>query len=55
MKPASKSSLKAVAVAAVLCGLIAPLGAAAQGVADFYGGKTITLMIGYSAGGGYDT
>jgi tripartite-type tricarboxylate transporter receptor subunit TctC len=28
---------------------------AAQGVADFYRGKTVTLTVGYSAGGGYDT
>jgi tripartite-type tricarboxylate transporter receptor subunit TctC len=27
----------------------------AQPVADFYRGKTITLTVGYSAGGGYDT
>jgi tripartite-type tricarboxylate transporter receptor subunit TctC len=29
--------------------------AAADPVADFYRGKTITLTVGYSAGGGYDT
>ncbi len=28
---------------------------AAQGTADFYRGKTVTLTVGYSAGGGYDT
>src|SRR5882757_6995299 len=28
--------------------------ARAQSVADFYRGKTINLMIGYSVGGGYD-
>jgi tripartite-type tricarboxylate transporter receptor subunit TctC len=27
----------------------------AQGVADFYRGKTVTLIVGYSSGGGYDT
>src|ERR1700742_5154773 len=27
----------------------------AQPVADFYRGKTVTLTVGYSAGGGYDT
>jgi tripartite-type tricarboxylate transporter receptor subunit TctC len=42
-----------------LCGLCmialaAPAGAQAQSVADFYKGKNITLMVGYSAGGGYD-
>ena len=29
--------------------------AAAQGVADFYRGHTLTLTVGYSVGGGYDT
>jgi tripartite-type tricarboxylate transporter receptor subunit TctC len=29
--------------------------AAAQGVADFYRGKTMMLTVGYSVGGGYDT
>src|SRR5262249_5246844 len=28
--------------------------APAQPVADFYRGKTITLLIGYTSGGGYD-
>jgi tripartite-type tricarboxylate transporter receptor subunit TctC len=28
--------------------------ARAQGVADFYRGKTITMLIGYTSGGGYD-
>jgi tripartite-type tricarboxylate transporter receptor subunit TctC len=41
----------------VLC-LIASLtlggGCRADGVADFYKGKTVTLFVGYSAGGGYD-
>src|SRR5689334_25443984 len=27
----------------------------AESVAEFYRGKTITLTVGYSAGGGYDT
>jgi tripartite-type tricarboxylate transporter receptor subunit TctC len=35
--------------------LLAHLPANAQGVADFYRGKTVTLTVGYSAGGGYDT
>ena len=36
--------------------LALPQPAVAQNsVADFYRGKTITLMVGYSAGGGYDT
>jgi tripartite-type tricarboxylate transporter receptor subunit TctC len=29
--------------------------AAAQSAADFYRGKTLTLIVGYSVGGGYDT
>ncbi len=39
-------------VAAVLAGLASP--AAAQGVADFYKGKTFTIVAGSSAGGGLD-
>jgi len=32
-----------------------PAPALAQSVADFYAGKTINVLIGFSAGGGYDT
>ena len=35
--------------------LAPPLAAHAQGAADFYRGKTVTLIVGYSSGGGYDT
>jgi tripartite-type tricarboxylate transporter receptor subunit TctC len=35
-------------------GLIAVAPAGAQGVAEFYRGRNITLVIGFSAGGGYD-
>jgi tripartite-type tricarboxylate transporter receptor subunit TctC len=43
-------------VVAVLAVLLAPAPAWAQAtVADFYRGKTVTLIVGYSAGGGYDT
>jgi len=31
-----------------------PAAAQAQSVADFYKGKTVTVIVGYSAGGGYD-
>ena len=41
--------------AAALCGLLLwGAQAQAQGVADFYKGKSVDLLIGYSAGGGYD-
>ncbi len=43
--------------AAVLCGILfgeAQALAQSQSVADFYKGKSVDLMIGYSAGGGYD-
>ena len=41
--------------AAALCGLfLLGVQAQAQGVADFYKGKSVDLLIGYSAGGGYD-
>ena len=44
--------LRALALAAIAC---APIPAGyAQGPADFYKGKTVDLMIGYSVGGGYD-
>jgi tripartite-type tricarboxylate transporter receptor subunit TctC len=33
---------------------LAPISAEAAGVEDFYKGKTVSLIIGYSAGGGYD-
>ena len=39
----------------VLIALLLPIGAHAEPVADFYHGKTVTLTVGYSAGGGYDT
>jgi tripartite-type tricarboxylate transporter receptor subunit TctC len=42
--------------ALVLLALFAlPQGAFAQSVAEFYRGKTVNLIVGYSAGGGYDT
>ena len=34
--------------------LLAPLGASADAVADFYAKRQIRLLIGYTAGGGYD-
>jgi tripartite-type tricarboxylate transporter receptor subunit TctC len=33
---------------------LAPISAQAAGVEDFYKGKTVSLIIGYSVGGGYD-
>jgi tripartite-type tricarboxylate transporter receptor subunit TctC len=41
-------------VAATLLALVALLGATPAASADFYQGKTINLVIGYSVGGGYD-
>jgi tripartite-type tricarboxylate transporter receptor subunit TctC len=35
--------------------LAVPPGAQAQSVADFYRGRSVNLIVGYSAGGGYDT
>jgi tripartite-type tricarboxylate transporter receptor subunit TctC len=37
-----------------LATLALPAGAQAQSVAEFYKGKTITVIVGYTAGGGYD-
>ena len=45
-----KIPLSILALAATLW----PAGAGAQTVAEFYGGKSITLLIGSAAGGGYD-
>jgi len=45
----------AVAVAALAAGLAAIGPAEAQSAEEFYKGKTIELVIGYSPGGGYDT
>ncbi len=41
-------------VSGVLALVCAPLAAQAQGAADFYKGKNVDVLIGYSAGGGYD-
>src|SRR5271169_3440461 len=40
--------------AALLAGLALTLHAHADAVADFYKGRTITLIVGYGPGGGYD-
>ncbi len=37
-----------------LCGAIAGPAAAQDPIADFYRGRTLTMQVGYSAGGGYD-
>ena len=42
-------------VAAAITGLMAASDLRADAVADFYKGKQVKLLIGYSAGGGYDT
>jgi len=44
-----------VAVAAAAAVLLATPGARADEVADFYSGKQLKILIGYGAGGGYDT
>src|SRR5258705_6262829 len=46
-------SLRAAALSALLA-LASTVAAAADPVADFYRGKTITLIIGSGEGGGYD-
>jgi tripartite-type tricarboxylate transporter receptor subunit TctC len=42
------------ASAAALAATLATQGARSAGVEDFYRGKTVSLLIGYSVGGGYD-
>ena len=39
---------------AIASSLLCIESASAQGVAEFYKGKTVTVYIGYGAGGGYD-
>lgn len=41
-------------LAALVMMLLAPLPARAQSLAEFYAGKTISMMIGYETGGSYD-
>src|SRR3984957_18626684 len=38
----------------VLVGLLSAASAQAQSVEDFYRGRTVNLVVGYSVGGGYD-
>src|SRR3954467_10155829 len=49
-----RSSSFARVVAATLIALSATIAASAQAPANFYKGKNVDLMIGYSVGGGYD-
>jgi tripartite-type tricarboxylate transporter receptor subunit TctC len=49
--------MQLVGSASIACGIVAALAissAQAVGVEDFYKGKTVSLIIGYSVGGGYD-
>ncbi len=55
MQQLIKRALAGLVLAGVAAGLMAPATASAHAVADFYEGKTITLYVGYSPGGGYDT
>src|SRR5258705_9213943 len=43
-----------VKIAVCVVALATPAGAQAQSVADFYKGKNVTIIVGYTAGGGYD-
>jgi tripartite-type tricarboxylate transporter receptor subunit TctC len=45
----------AIALAALLAATSAPAAAKAEAVADFYKGKTVSLIAGFPPGGGYDT
>jgi tripartite-type tricarboxylate transporter receptor subunit TctC len=48
------SSVSAVIGATLAVGLLVPLGAHAQSAADFYKGKTVSILVGFGSGGGYD-
>src|ERR1043166_4432202 len=52
-RPSMSDNKKKTGVA-ILFGALLALPAHAQSVEDFYKGKTINLIIGYSVGGGYD-
>jgi tripartite-type tricarboxylate transporter receptor subunit TctC len=52
MRPTSRRFMRAIAIVATAIAL--PTVTHAQSVADFYKGKTVELLIGYSGGGGYD-
>src|SRR5258705_14017817 len=50
-RPSSKIRATAFAFASIAA---MPIPLAAEPVADFYAGKTITIHVGFTAGGGYD-
>ena len=55
MRPIRRVSMCAMwASAAALAATLATQAARSAGVEDFYRGKTVSLLIGYSVGGGYD-
>jgi tripartite-type tricarboxylate transporter receptor subunit TctC len=55
MRPIGRVSMFAISViAAALATAVATQAARSAGVEDFYKGKTVSLLIGYSVGGGYD-
>ena len=55
MRPIGRASMSAISViAAALAAAVATQAARSAGVEDFYKGKTVSLLIGYSVGGGYD-
>ena len=55
MHPTLSSMIRpAAAIAAALVAAFVPQRALAAGAEDFYKGKTVSLVIGYSVGGGYD-
>jgi len=49
-----QTRIRSVVFAAAVGGLLFPGPGHAQGVEEFYRGRTVNLMIGYSVGGGYD-
>ena len=46
--------LRSIGVLAVIAGVLSPAGATAQSVADFYRGKTVTMIVGYPTGNSND-
>jgi tripartite-type tricarboxylate transporter receptor subunit TctC len=51
----SRNLIPALALAGLAMAGLAMAPARADGIADFYKGKTVSLVVGSSTGGGYDT
>lgn len=55
MRSRGRFARAGMALAALAIALLNPASSRADSIADFYKGKTVNIIIGYSVGGGYDT